>query len=89
MCEALLNILFNYSPRRSASGGEGCGIDLFNLCRATLGDNHFPDIMDTQTVYSDCRLESPYVIRMSGEEIYPLDRQIIKTMNLGMENFRG
>jgi len=81
MCEALFNILFNYSPWRSDSGGEGCGIDLFNLCRTTLGDNYFPDIRNNiiDHIRSITIRSLPLIlVPMSGEEIYPKNRQKVK-----------
>jgi hypothetical protein len=75
MCEALFNILFNYSLCNVNE--RGCGIDLFNSCRTTLGDNSIPDIRNN--IYTTAPLLFPLplmLVPMSGDEIYPKNRQI-------------
>jgi len=80
MCEALFNILFNYSARGRKRRERG-GIDLFNLCRTTLGDNYFPDIRNNiiDHIRSITIRSLPLIlVPMSGEEIYPKNRQKVK-----------
>ena len=48
MCEALFNILFNYSTCNVNE--RWGGIDLFNLCRTTHRDNYFHAIRNNNTV---------------------------------------
>jgi hypothetical protein len=79
MCEALFNILFNYSARGRKRRERG-GIDLFNLCRTTLGDNYFPDIRNNIHTTAPLLFRSLplMLVPMSGEEIYPKNRQKVK-----------
>ena len=82
MCEALFNILFNYSARGHERRERG-GIDLFNLCRTTHRDNYSPDIKNNNTVPT-ALMPTPNVNSNVGERNLPIEQANQKNMGIEM-----
>jgi len=80
MCEALFNLLFNYSVC-NVNERRG-GIDWFNLCLITTGDNCSPDIRNNNTLPT--LMATHNVNSNVGERNLPIEQANQKNMVIGM-----